>query len=85
MERKIKYESKQVNKIAFFNNDLFATGHEDKHIKFFDVKSNKITSDFVAHADSINDLCKGFNEYQLITCSQDESVRSLDLRGEKIN
>ena len=83
VERNIQYESKQVNKIAFFNNDLFATGHEDKHIKFFDVKSNKITSDFVAHADSINDLCRGFNEYQLLTCSQDGSVRSWDLRGGK--
>ena len=72
-----------MNKIAFFNNDLFLTGHEDKHVKFFDVKSNKIISDFVAHTDSVNDLCKGFNEYQLLTCSQDGSVRSWDLRGGK--
>ena len=83
VERNIQYESKQVNKIAFFNNDLFLTGHEDKHVKFFDVKSNKIISDFVAHTDSVNDLCKGFNEYQLLTCSQDGSVRSWDLRGGK--
>ena len=83
IERNIQYESKQVNKIAFFNNDLFVTGHEDKHVKFFDVNSNKIISDFVAHTDSVNDLCKGFNEYQLLTCSQDGSVRSWDLRGGK--
>ena len=83
IERNIQYESKQVNKIIFFNNDLFATGHEDNHIKFFDINSNKIITDFVAHTDSINDLCKGFNEYQLLTCSQDGSVRSWDLRGGK--
>ena len=83
IERNIQYESKQVNKIIFFNNDLFATGHEDNHIKFFDINSNKIITDFVAHTDSINDLCKGFNEYQLLTCSQDGSLRSWDLRGGK--
>ena len=83
IERNIQYESKQVNKIIFFNNDLFTTGHEDNHIKFFDINSNKIITDFVAHTDSINDLCKGFNEYQLLTCSQDGSVRSWDLRGGK--
>ena len=83
VERNIQYESKQVNRIIFYNNDLFATGHEDKHVKFFDIKSNKIISDFVAHTDSVNDLCKGFNDYQLLTCSQDGSVRSWDLRGGK--
>jgi len=83
IERNIQYESKQVNKIVFFNNDLFVTGHEDNHIKFFDTNSNKIITDFVAHTDSVNDLCKGFNEYQLLTCSQDGSVRSWDLRGGK--
>ena len=83
VERNIQYESKQVNKIVFFNNDLFVTGHEDKHVKFFDINSNKVITDFVAHTDSINDLCKGFNEYQLLTCSQDGSVRSWDLRGGK--
>ena len=83
IERNIQYESKQVNKIVFFNNDLFVTGHEDNHIKFFDINSNKVITDFVAHTDSVNDLCKGFNEYQLLTCSQDGSVRSWDLRGGK--
>ena len=83
IERNIQYESKQVNKIVFFNNELFVTGHEDNHIKFFDINSNKIITDFVAHTDSVNDLCKGFNEYQLLTCSQDGSVRSWDLRGGK--
>ena len=33
VERNLQYESKQVNKIIFFNNNLFATGHEDKHVK----------------------------------------------------
>jgi striatin 1/3/4 len=83
VERNIQYESKQVNRIAFFNNDVFVTGHEDKHIKFFDVKSKKIISDFVAHTDSVNDICRGFNEYQLLSCSQDGSVRCWDLRGGK--
>ena len=82
-EKNLEYESKQVNKIKFFNNDLFITGHEDKHIKFFDIRSNTITADFVAHTDAVNDLCKGFNEYQLLTCSQDGNVRSWDLRGGK--
>ena len=83
IERGLQYESKQVNKIVFFNNDLFATGHEDKHVKFFDMNSKKIISDFVAHTDSVNDLCKGFNDNQLLTCSQDGSVRCWDLRGGK--
>ena len=83
VERNIQYESKQVNKIVFFNNDIFVTGHEDKHVKFFDIKSKKIISDFVAHTDSVNDICRGFNEYQLLSCSQDGSVRCWDLRGGK--
>ena len=83
VERNLQYESKQVNKIIFFNNDLFVTGHEDKHVKFFDVRSGKIVNDFVGHTDSLNDLCKGFNENQILTCSQDGSVRSWDLRGGK--
>ena len=83
VERNIQYESKQVNKTIFFNNEIFVTGHEDKHVKFFDVKSGKIINDFVAHTDSLNDLCKGFNENQILTCSQDGSVRGWDLRGGK--
>ena len=83
VERNIQYESKQVNKIVFFNNDIFVTGHEDKNVKFFDIKSKKIISDFVAHTDSVNDICRGFNEYQLLSCSQDGSVRCWDLRGGK--
>ena len=83
VERNIQYESKQVNKIIFFNNDLFVTGHEDKHVKFFDMRSGKIINDFVGHTDSLNDLCKGFNENQIFTCSQDGSVRGWDLRGGK--
>ena len=83
VERNLLYESKQVNKITFFNNDLFVTGHEDKHVKFFDVKSGKIINDFVGHTDSLNDICKGFNENQILTCSQDGSVRGWDLRGGK--
>ena len=83
VERNLQYESKQVNKIIFFNNNLFVTGHEDKHVKFFDVRSGKIINDFVGHTDSLNDLCKGFNENQILTCSQDGSVRSWDLRGGK--
>jgi len=83
IERNIQYESKQVNKIIFFNNDLFVTGHEDKHVKLFDVRSGKIINDFVGHTDALNDLCKGFNENQILTCSQDGSVRGWDLRGGK--
>ena len=83
VERDLQYESSQVNKIIFFNNDLLVTGHEDKHVKFFDVRSGKIINDFVGHTDSLNDICKGFNENQILTCSQDGSVRGWDLRGGK--
>ena len=83
VERDLQYESSQVNKIIFFNNDLLVTGHEDKHVKFFDVRSGKIVNDFVGHTDSLNDICKGFNENQILTCSQDGSVRGWDLRGGK--
>ena len=83
VERGLPYESKQVNKIVFFNNDIFVTGHEDKHVKFFDVRSGKLINDFVGHTDSLNDICKGFNENQILTCSQDGSVRGWDIRGGK--
>ena len=83
VERGLQYESKQVNKIIFLNNDIFVTGHEDKHIKLFDVRSGKLINDFVGHTDSLNDLCKGFNENQILTCSQDGSVRGWDVRGGK--
>ena len=81
VERNIPYESKQVNKILFFNNDLFVTGHEDKHVRFFDINQKNIINDFLVHTDSVSDLCKGFNDYQLLTCSQDGNVRCWDLRG----
>ena len=81
VERNIPYESKQVNKILFFNNELFVTGHEDKHVRFFDINQKNIINDFLVHTDSVSDLCKGFNEYQLLTCSQDGNVRCWDLRG----
>ena len=83
VERNLQYESNQVNKIIFFNNDLIVTGHEDKHVKLFDIRSGKITNDFVGHTDALNDVCKGFNENQILTCSQDGSVRGWDLRGGK--
>ena len=34
VERNLQYESKQVNKIIFFNKDLFATGHEVNMLNF---------------------------------------------------
>lgn len=78
----------QINKIAYSNiHNILVTGHENKYIRFFDVRdsnnnnNNKIIKSIIGHTDSISSLEFGINEYELITASHDGSIRYWDIRN----
>ena len=54
---------------------MIIIGHEDRQIRIFDIKSKKLINNFIAHTDSVNCLCNGVNEYELLTASHDGNVR----------
>ena len=81
VEKNIPYESQQANKILYHKENIIITGHEDRQIRFFDVRTKEMTKSFVAHADSISCLCNGIGEFDLLTASHDGTVRCWDLRG----
>jgi striatin 1/3/4 len=81
VEKNIPYESQQANKILYHKDNLIVTGHEDRQIRFFDIRTNSIVKNYVAHVDAISSLCNGIGEYELLTGSHDGTVRCWDLRG----
>ena len=80
-EKNIPYESQQANRIIFHKENVIVTGHEDRQLRFFDVRSKEMIKNFVAHADSISCLSNGIGEFDLLTASHDGTVRCWDLRG----
>jgi len=81
MDERSYTRSSQINKIVW--NDEFnclVSGHEDKFISFYDLRSNTLINRFVAHADAVTDLTFGPTNHQLTSVSHDGSIRIWDIR-----
>jgi striatin 1/3/4 len=59
---------------------LTVAGHEDKRIRFFDLRNNSCIKDIVGHTDSISEICIDRSGFYMVSTGHDGSLRSWDLR-----
>ena len=70
----------QINCIATSNtSNLAVCGHEDKHLRFFDINSCSCVKDLVGHTDSVSSLWMSGN--YLVSGGHDGSLRFWDVRN----
>lgn len=86
-EKTLTFQQQQANSIKY-NSDksLLISAHENKQIKFFDVRSNPdgpngLIKSIVGHTDSISSITFGINEYEIISGCHDGSIRYWDIRN----
>ncbi|TDL27222.1 WD40 repeat-like protein [Rickenella mellea] len=60
---------------------ILVTGHEDKHIRLFDIVTGQCTHSMVAHLDAVTSLSLDVAGFSLVSGSHDCSVRFWDLLG----
>jgi striatin 1/3/4 len=71
----------QVNSLAVSPvSSLAITGHEDKHVRFFDVNSCACVKDLVGHTEAVNAVALDHSSLQVITGGHDGSLRFWDVR-----
>lgn len=74
-------EQQQPNKIIWNNMlNLVISGHEDKEIKLFDLRSNSCVKSFVGHTDSVSALANSYDGNHLISGGHDGNLRWWDIR-----
>ncbi|XP_067682537.1 striatin-3-like isoform X4 [Haliotis asinina] len=83
LETKINSDSSGSNQINRVVNHptlpLTITAHEDRHIRFFDNNTGKISHSMVAHLDSVTSLAVDPNGLYLLSGSHDCSIRLWNL------
>ncbi|KZT03524.1 WD40 repeat-like protein [Laetiporus sulphureus 93-53] len=62
---------------------LLITGHEDKHIRIFDILTGQCTHSMLAHLDGVTSLSIDAAGFSLVSGSHDCSVRFWDILGSK--
>jgi striatin 1/3/4 len=73
--------SSQPNKLlAHPNMTVLASGHEDNHIRIFDLNSNKLIQTIRAHSDAITGLTYHKPSSTMISSSHDGSVKIWDMK-----
>lgn len=55
--------------------NLVISGHEDKEIKLFDLRSNSCVKSFVGHTDSVSALANSYDGNHLISGGHDGNLR----------
>jgi striatin 1/3/4 len=71
----------QTNQIVSVPNaNMCISGHEDNHIRFFDLKSLTCVKDLVSHTDSVSALSVHPSGNYVASGSHDGSIRCWDLR-----
>jgi len=74
----------QVNSIASHPTmPILVTGHEDKHIRIWDISTGQCTHSMVTHLDSVTSLSIDAAGFSLVSGSHDCSVRFWDLLGSR--
>ncbi|KIJ29882.1 hypothetical protein M422DRAFT_235064, partial [Sphaerobolus stellatus SS14] len=72
--------SSQINKLASHPTmPLLVTGHEDKHIRLFDITTGQCTHSMVAHLDAVTALAIDPAGFSLVSGGHDCSLRFWDL------
>ncbi|KAM5539135.1 hypothetical protein V8D89_007358 [Ganoderma adspersum] len=62
---------------------LLITGHEDKHIRIFDIVTGQCTHSMLAHLDAVTSLSIDAAGFALVSGSHDCSVRFWDILGSR--
>jgi len=62
---------------------LLITGHEDKHIRIFDILTGQCTHSMLAHLDAVTSLSIDAAGFSLVSGSHDCSVRFWDVLGSR--
>ncbi|KAI0747858.1 WD40 repeat-like protein [Daedaleopsis nitida] len=62
---------------------LLITGHEDKHIRIFDIVTGQCTHSMLAHLDAVTSLSIDATGFALVSGSHDCSVRFWDILGSR--
>ncbi|KAI0327158.1 WD40 repeat-like protein [Cubamyces sp. BRFM 1775] len=62
---------------------LLITGHEDKHIRIFDINTGQCTHSMLAHLDAVTSLSLDAAGFLLVSGSHDCSVRYWEILGSK--
>ncbi|CAL1703983.1 unnamed protein product [Somion occarium] len=76
--------SSQVNSIVSHPTiPLLFTGHEDKHIRIFDIATGQCTHSMIAHLDAVTCLSIDAAGFRLVSGSHDCSVRFWDILDTK--
>ncbi|RDX42686.1 WD40 repeat-like protein [Lentinus brumalis] len=76
--------SAQANSIASHPTmPLLITGHEDKHIRIFDIVTGQCTHSMLAHLDAVTSLSIDAAGFALVSGSHDCSVRFWDILGSR--
>ncbi|CCM03841.1 uncharacterized protein FIBRA_05990 [Fibroporia radiculosa] len=76
--------SSQVNSIASHPTmPLLITGHEDKHIRIFDIVTGQCTHSMLTHLDGVTSLSIDAAGFSLVSGSHDCSVRYWDILGSR--
>ncbi|KAH9946343.1 WD40 repeat-like protein [Epithele typhae] len=76
--------SAQVNSIVSHPTmPLLITGHEDKHIRIFDIVTGQCTYSMLAHLDAVTSLSIDAAGFALVSGSHDCSVRFWDILGSR--
>ncbi|KAH8102891.1 WD40-repeat-containing domain protein [Cristinia sonorae] len=74
----------QVNSIVSHPTmPMLVTGHEDKHIRIFDILTGQCTHSMVTHLDAVTSLSIDAAGFSLVSGSHDCSVRFWDILGSK--
>jgi len=68
-----------VSALKLLPNNLLATGGGDRKIRIFDLSNNKLTQTLTGHTDSVLTLDLSFSGKELISGSQDNTLKTWDL------
>ena len=60
-------------------NELVLIGHQDKCVRYVDLKSNNVVDSVLVHLDSVTDICMNSAGDNFVTCSADGSFRIWDM------
>lgn len=83
IDKSLLHNEQQVNSLVFNKElNLTVTGHENRHIKFFDFRQNdSLIKTIIGHTDSVSQVEFGNGEFDLLSGCHSGSLRSWDIRN----
>jgi striatin 1/3/4 len=75
-----KVEDSAINQVVIHPTlPVAVSGHQDKYVKFWDLKTGKCTSQVIGHAESVTSLSFDPNGLALVTGGHDSSLKMWDV------